>query len=99
MSRKRAGGVFFPFNNWGDVGNRVFFTVDVVNDTFYFAGLTKADFIMSYNNESSARNFGWGLFWLAAGIIGTLASSGHILFYGAIAVGAIRLIIGLLQAL
>ncbi|HET6253320.1 MAG TPA: hypothetical protein VFE32_04575 [Puia sp.] len=55
---------------------------------------------MSYSNdeEASARNFGWGIFWLAGGIIGTVVTDYHVVFYGAILVGVIRIIRGIAQA-
>ena len=57
-------------------------------------------FTMSYDsdNGAAARNFGWGIFWLAAGIIGTIATDGQYLFWGAILVGGVRIIRGIAQA-
>jgi len=55
---------------------------------------------MSESNGSAAgANFLWGLLWLAAGIIGTIATSGHVLFYGAILVGVVRIIRGIILSL
>lgn len=51
---------------------------------------------MSNDSSAAGANFLWGLFWLAAGIIGTIATDGHILFYGAILVGVVRIIRGII---
>jgi hypothetical protein len=55
---------------------------------------------MSYqSNDDAASHFGWGLFWLAGGIIGTIVTNGHFIFWGAILVGVIRLIRGIAASL
>jgi hypothetical protein len=52
----------------------------------------------SSTDNGSGANIGWGFFWLAAGIIGTIATNGQFLFYGAILVGILRIVRGFIQA-
>ena len=63
-----------------------------------YLGENKQNMSYQTNDNASARNFGWGIFWLLGGIIGTIATSGHVLFYGAILVGTVRFIRGIAQS-
>ena len=43
------------------------------------------------------KSFFWGLLLLAFGIIATAVTGGHVIYYGAMIVGVVRIIIGLVR--
>ena len=47
--------------------------------------------------KKGKRNIGWGVFWFAIGLIATIATDGETLYYGAMVIGAIYVIIGLVK--